>query len=1244
MKKKINKIFALCLAVIILMGTLPIGVMAEDAEPKEYNINIVYSQGVLESHKDAKVVKLGSDIKLKKAKAGENLTLEYDWHKRNGYEQLEYRGILDGKKIQYMFTMPSHDATIYIDQANSNEDQIEVEFLKSKPSSYVVATFDAGEHGYWHNMNSRKFVKQNSYYVPNYRAVSLDELIFRIDKGYDVKKDNILRNIFDKPNRDINLTEDTTFTVQYEKKNINVKFINRAGEEKSKIIPANSEIKELQAIADELRTKNLESGERYVGWSSISSTDRYYSTLDTAFENKEIIAEGRHHYSSKLSRDEEFKELITKDHIVKIFEELEERPTYFGFVKDDGKAKVLNNIEFRLNSKYYEITKLGSYDKELKKFEEHQYDSTKEFDFENTLITKDTNIIRVVDLDHEYEFYVVSDPKMKYDAQNNETKVDLSGLIVGLKDENGHRKFIPFSEFKENGIETDVKDGQAIDGLNEKCIKVTMGDKFTFSNKPFEIKDDNFEKENITKIEIAQNPKLDYKYDGDKNTELNLNSLKVNLTDKNGVTRNNIPYSDFVSYGLKVKLENVEVENNRKMLETDNSKKLKVEFTDTVFAETDELKVSTSIFDKTKATAIEMVKEPKLNYIVGDNLNLSNLEVKLTDSNGNEKICKYEDADFNTLFDISLDNKEIPTTTLTNDYNGKTLKITLKDTDKSVQKNITVVDFDESKVTSIEVLTQPKLKYESGDKLDLSELVVTLKDENGVTKEVAFKDFANNHLVTSMEDGEKIVKQQGKIKITYTNGDKTLTTETNKLNVTIIDLATDEQKNVAIGEIAELENLSEEEKKEAKISIEAAKTLDQVNAIVSQFTEKDKENKAAKEAAELQEAKDKAKEEIDKLPNLTEEEKQAQKDKIDNAKSKEEVNKILEDAKKKDAEAKAIKELEEAKAEEAAAKEKEKAAEAEKAAADAAKEEADAKAAEAEEAKAEAEQKAKEAEEAANAAKAAAEAETDPDKKAEAEQKAKEAEDAAKEAKAEADAKATEAEEAKAAAEEAKEAATEAENKLEQAKQEVKQAEEKVKEKQKAVDEFKEKPETPDDPKPQPQPEQKPEPYEPGYNYNPFWFGYFGSNAKTESKTDLKSGSTTPMKLDSKLVIGSKTLKVIVNDVEREVMMDVAPFIANNRTMLPIRFVAEALGFKVEWDHATRTVILTDKDNVVKIPVDTNKIIVNGNEYESDAKPILRNNRTTLPIANIARALGLKDGKDIIWNETTREVLIKREI
>ena len=129
-----------------------------------------------------------------------------------------------------------------------------------------------------------------------------------------------------------------------------------------------------------------------------------------------------------------------------------------------------------------------------------------------------------------------------------------------------------------------------------------------------------------------------------------------------------------------------------------------------------------------------------------------------------------------------------------------------------------------------------------------------------------------------------------------------------------------------------------------------------------------------------------------------------------------------------------------------------------------------------------------------------------------------------------------------------------------------------------------------------------------------------------------------------RLVIGSKELRKSIDGIEERIMMDIAPFIESNRTMLPIRFVAEALGFNVQWDNDNRTVILIDKENVVKIPVDTNQIIVNGKVYESDVKPVIRNNRTMLPIANIARALGLKDGKDIFWNGNTKEVLITREV
>lgn len=55
-----------------------------------------------------------------------------------------------------------------------------------------------------------------------------------------------------------------------------------------------------------------------------------------------------------------------------------------------------------------------------------------------------------------------------------------------------------------------------------------------------------------------------------------------------------------------------------------------------------------------------------------------------------------------------------------------------------------------------------------------------------------------------------------------------------------------------------------------------------------------------------------------------------------------------------------------------------------------------------------------------------------------------------------------------------------------------------------------------------------------------------------------------------RLTIGSP--EIIVGDKVQ--VMDVAPFIASNRTFVPIRFIAEAMGYKVEWDAKAKTVTL----------------------------------------------------------------------
>ena len=147
---------------------------------------------------------------------------------------------------------------------------------------------------------------------------------------------------------------------------------------------------------------------------------------------------------------------------------------------------------------------------------------------------------------------------------------------------------------------------------------------------------------------------------------------------------------------------------------------------------------------------------------------------------------------------------------------------------------------------------------------------------------------------------------------------------------------------------------------------------------------------------------------------------------------------------------------------------------------------------------------------------------------------------------------------------------------------------------------------------------------------------------KDEVKTIDKDKEEKQKESKVLIIIGSEMLDKVDNGVRTLKAMDTKPYIKGGRTMLPLRYVAEALGYRVAWLSETMTAVIMDIGLRVEIPVDSNFIIVNGVKYTSDVKPEMRNNRIMLPIANIARALGLKDGKDILWDEVNRQVTLIR--
>ncbi|MBQ2679249.1 MAG: InlB B-repeat-containing protein, partial [Firmicutes bacterium] len=141
---------------------------------------------------------------------------------------------------------------------------------------------------------------------------------------------------------------------------------------------------------------------------------------------------------------------------------------------------------------------------------------------------------------------------------------------------------------------------------------------------------------------------------------------------------------------------------------------------------------------------------------------------------------------------------------------------------------------------------------------------------------------------------------------------------------------------------------------------------------------------------------------------------------------------------------------------------------------------------------------------------------------------------------------------------------------------------------------------------------------------------------------------TQPVKPDENaplMVIRIGDTKYQLNGVDME--MDSAPFIdENDRTMLPVRVVANALGISdddIAWDNETKTASFTRPDGkVVSCTVGSNIIKIGDEEIEIDTAPVIRNDRIYLPMRALFNAFNVSD-VHIIWNGVTKTVTVTKE-
>ncbi|MDF2962767.1 MAG: hypothetical protein K0S39_4502 [Paenibacillus sp.] len=98
--------------------------------------------------------------------------------------------------------------------------------------------------------------------------------------------------------------------------------------------------------------------------------------------------------------------------------------------------------------------------------------------------------------------------------------------------------------------------------------------------------------------------------------------------------------------------------------------------------------------------------------------------------------------------------------------------------------------------------------------------------------------------------------------------------------------------------------------------------------------------------------------------------------------------------------------------------------------------------------------------------------------------------------------------------------------------------------------------------------------------------------------------------------------------------LEVAPFTLEGRTMVPIRFIGEALGAKVDWNAQDRRVTLVKEDIKIELVIDQKDAFVNGGLNVLDTPAVIRDGITLVPVRFVSESMKMKvffdDGEILI--------------
>lgn len=125
--------------------------------------------------------------------------------------------------------------------------------------------------------------------------------------------------------------------------------------------------------------------------------------------------------------------------------------------------------------------------------------------------------------------------------------------------------------------------------------------------------------------------------------------------------------------------------------------------------------------------------------------------------------------------------------------------------------------------------------------------------------------------------------------------------------------------------------------------------------------------------------------------------------------------------------------------------------------------------------------------------------------------------------------------------------------------------------------------------------------------------------------------------IPGEISLAARPIKLIVDG--KDITSLSMPVIENDRTLVPIRFIAEELGAEVSWDEVNRIVGIKKGNNKVLLKIDSRLVTYESGTKSynlSDVAPKIINDRTYVPVRLVSNALGI----GIDWDEPNRTVIV----